>query len=655
MLPDGYVRSADAGDGVGRHLVNSDGAGRIVAVPLLGLACGLLAAHAARADTADLSRLSIEELANLEITSVSKRPERLADAAASVFVIGNEDLRRSGVQSLPEALRLAPNLNVQRVDSTDYGISSRGLNGFESANKLLVLVDGRSVYSLFFAGVEWSQQHVPLGDVDRIEVISGPGGALWGANAVNGVINIVSRPADQTLGGTAEVIGGSGDDSASARYGFRLGEAGAMRVYVQGYDRADTILNGRGADDGWNGGQVGFRSDFDLARDHLTFQGDIYRDDIMSDVPASPKGKLMGSNIEGRWTRTFDDGSTFEAQAYFDRYERIARGILDGVSTYDLQVQRTFQHGRHQVVVGGGYRWWEDRFANFVNGFVLDPSSRRLNLANGFIQDQIALGDLTLTLGIKGENASFSGSDWMPSARLAWKVSDRAMVWGAVSRVVRDPSRLDRELVFRPFLEDSDFQPEKLVAYELGYRGRPIERLSVNTTLFLHDYKDIRSNEPTPITTFPIRIGNGLEGRTWGVETWADYDVTPEWRLSASVSALGKDFKRSPGSADISKLAAQGHDPSLQASLRSQLQISPALSLDTRLRYVSRVPKELVGGYVDAPAYSEADARLAWRVNDRVELSVAGLNLFDAAHPEATEPRRTEARRSVQAGARVVW
>jgi iron complex outermembrane receptor protein len=625
------------------------------AAPLLAMVCGLMAAHGAQANAADLGRLSIEELSNIEITSVSKRPERLADAAASVFVLSNEDLRRSGVQSLPEALRLAPNLNVQRVDSTDYGISSRGLNGFESANKLLVLIDGRSVYSPFFAGVEWSQQHVMLADVDRIEVISGPGGALWGANAVNGVINVVSRPADQTLGGLAEVVGGSGDSAVNLRYGFRLGETGALRVYARGYDRADTLLNGKGADDGWNGGQAGFRSDFALARDHLTLQGDIYRDDIPSAIPASPKGKLMGSNLEGRWTRTFDDGSTFEAQAYFDRYERIARGILDGVATYDLQAQQTFQRGRHQVVVGGGYRWWQDRFANFVNGFVLDPSSRRLNLVSGFVQDQITLGDLTLTLGIKGENTSFSGGEWMPSARLAWKLSDRAMVWGAVSRVVRDPSRLDRELVFPVLLVAGDFQPEKLVAYELGYRGRPVERLSLNVTTFLHDYKDIRSNETTPVTVLPITVGNGLEGQTYGIEAWADYDVTGAWRLSGSVTALGKDFKRAAGSRDISRLAAQGHDPALQASLRSQVQLSPSLTLDTRLRYVSRTPKELTSGYLDAPAYSEADARVAWRITDRVELSVAGLNLLDAAHVEATEPRRTEERRSIQAGARVVW
>lgn len=621
------------------------------------LAAHLLAAAAAQATTAsdELSRLSIEELANLEITSVSKRPERLSDAAASIVVLGNDDIRRSGVQSLAEALRLAPNLNVQRVDALDYGISARGLGGFESSNKLLVLIDGRSVYSPFFGGVEWSQHHLPLPDVDRIEVVSGPGGTLWGANAVNGVINVVSRPAEATLGGLLDLAAGNGDGSITARYGARLGEHGAVRVYVRGYDRADTLRNGRDAGDGWEGGQVGFRSDFAYERDRFTLHGDVYSDRVASGVPADPEGKLEGSNLVGRWTRTTGGGATFEVQAFYDRYERRARGILDRVTTYDLQAQHTFEHGRHRVVVGGGYRRWDDEFANFVNGFVLDPPSRDVTLANAFVQDQINFGDVTLTLGIKGEDSSFSGTEWLPNARLAWRVNDTAMLWAAVSRAVRNPSRLDRELVFPPFVMASDFQPERLVAYELGYRGRPTERLSLSATVFLHSYEGLRSNEPTPGTFFPIRIGNGLEGETWGLEAWGDLDLTPDWRLSGGLTALGKDIGPSAGSLDNSGLAAQGHDPDLQAFLRSQARLRPDLDLDIRLRYVSDVPRELTGGSLDVPAYVEADARLAWRLNERVELSVAGFNLLDESHPEATEPRRSEARRSVQAGVRVNW
>lgn len=619
-------------------------------------AAALLASGARAAEaTGDLARLSIEDLANVEIVSVSKHPERLSEAAASVFVISGDDIRRSGAQSLPEALRLAPNLNVQRVDALDYGISARGLNGFESANKLLVLIDGRSVYSPFFAGVEWSQLQPDLPDLDRIEVISGPGGALWGANAVNGVINVVSRPADETQGLLVDVIGGSGDDSATVRYGGPLGSAGAFRVYVNGVNRADTLRGGRDAGDQWDGGQLGFRTDLTRGRDRFTLQGDAYLDAVPSSIPARPEGKLEGSNLLGRWTRGLAGESRLEVQAYYDRYERRARGILDGVVTWDVQAQYSFSWGPNRIVAGAGYRRWHDRFANYVNGFVLDPPSRTTTLGNVFVQDQIDFGDATLTLGLKAEDNSFSGVELMPSVRLAWKTSETGMVWGAVSRAVRSPSRLDRELVFPPFLLASTFEPERLVAYEVGYRGQPAARLSFSATLFYHQYEAIRSNEATPVTLFPIRIGNGLEGETWGLETWADVDLSQDWRLSAGLTAMGKDFRASAGSADISRLAAAGHDPAVQASLRSQARLTPTLDLDLRLRYVGDTPREQFGGYLDAPAYVEADARLAWQVSDRVELSVAGLNLLDDAHVEATEPRRTALGRSIQAGLRFSW
>jgi iron complex outermembrane receptor protein len=612
---------------------------------LTGLA--IFAAGRAMAQTPiDLARMSIDELSNLEVISVSKRPEALAEAAASVFVLTNDDIRRSGVQSIGEALRLAPNLNVQRVDALDFGISARGLNGFESANKLLVLIDGRSVYSPFFAGVEWGQLHPDLLDLDRIEVVSGPGGTLWGANAVNGVVNIVTRPAGLSQGLAGLAAAGRGYQSYTARYGGRAGEAGAYRVYGRYYDRP-----GKGRD----GAQAGFRSDFDLQRDHVTLQGDVYHDHVPSEIPASPNGKLVGQNILGRWTRSWSGDSELEVQAYYDRYERIARGILDGVRTYDVQAQQSATFGRHQVIVGGGHRIWSDRFANYVNGFVLDPPHRRFQLSNAFVQDQVALGDVTLTLGVKAEHSSFSGTEWMPSARAAWRVSDRTLLWGAVSRAVRNPSRLDRDLVFPPYLDHSQFEAERLVAYELGYRGRPLPQVSLSATLFYHDYGGVRSNEPTPGTVFPIRIGNGLEGETWGLEAWGDFQATDAWRLSAGMTALGKDFRVADGSHDLSSLAAAGHDPSFQAQLRSQNRLSDNIDLDVRLRYVDKVPAELVSNYLSAPAYAEADVRLSWQVSDQVELSVAGFNLLDAAHVEATEPRRAELKRNFQVALRYGW
>ncbi|MDP3175930.1 MAG: TonB-dependent receptor [Phenylobacterium sp.] len=613
----------------------------------------LLSAAAARAETSsDLARMSLEELSNVEVTSVSKRPERIAEAAASVFVLTNDDIRRSGVQSVAEALRLAPNLGVQRVDALDYGISARGLNGFESANKLLVLIDGRSVYSPFFSGVEWSQLHPDLPDLDRIEVVSGPGGTLWGANAVNGVVNIVTRPADQTQGLAGLAAGGAGYQSYTARYGGRLGADGAFRIYGRAYDRADSIRDGSSAADGWKGGQLGFRTDFDRGPTHLTLQGDAYHDRVPSQIPASPNGKLVGQNLLVRWTQAWSDDADFEVQAYYDRYERIARGILDGVRTYDIQAEQRLTIGQHQLVFGAGHRVWKDRFANFVNGFVLDPPTRRSELSNAFVQDQVALGDVTLTVGVKAEHSTLGGTEWMPNVRLAWRQSPNTLLWGAASSAVRNPSRLDRDLVFPPLLVRSQFEAERLIAYELGYRGRPHPRLSLSATIFYHDYERLRSTEPTPVTILPVRIANGLEGESWGLEIWSDFQATERWRLSAGISGLGKDFRTSDNAVDLSRLAAVGHDPNFQMIARSQHQLSDRLDLDLRVRYVGEVPAELTPGYRKAPAYAEADARLSWRVSDRVELSLAGFNLLDASHPEATEPRRNELRRNYQVAVR---
>jgi iron complex outermembrane receptor protein len=621
---------------------------------LIGLGA-LLPGVAWAQSSGDLTRLSIEDLSNVEVTSVSKRPERLADAPASVYVLGNEDIRRNGVQTVAEALRLAPNLNVQKVDALDYAISARGLNGFESANKLLVVVDGRSVYSPFFGGVEWSQIQPDLTDVDRIEVVSGPGGTLWGANAVNGVINIVTRPADLTQGLAGQAVAGRGYQFYSVRYGGAVGQTGAYRVYARTFDRADTLRAGAQAGDGWRGGQIGFRTDLDSDVGHFTLQGDTYYDHVPSQIPANPRGKLVGDNLLGRWTRTLSDRSEFELQVYYDRYERIARGILDGVATYDVQGQQRLELGRHQLVVGAGYRRWSDRFENFVNPFVLDPPRATSGLSNAFIQDQISRDDVTVTLGLKAERNSFTGLEWIPNARLAWRVSDNALVWSAVSKAIRTPSRLDRDLVYPSILARSDFQPEKLTSYELGYRGRLAPRLSVSTTLFYHDYEGVRSNEPAPGTLFPIRIGNGLEGQTWGLEAWGDLDLSEDWRISIGGTTLAKQFKRAPGSQDISNLAAAGHDPDYQLSVRSNSRLTRSIDLDVRLRYVGSTPAEMVSNYLDAPAYGEADVRLTWRVSDKVQLSLAGSNLLHDHHPEATEPRRTETRRNFQVALRYGW
>jgi len=602
-------------------------------------------------DPERLAELSIEELANVEITSVSKRPEPLSTAPSSVYVITNDDIRRSGALSLPEALRLAPNLHVARIDALDYAISARGLNGFESANKLLVLIDGRSVYSALFSGVDWDQQHVMLEDVERIEVISGPGGTLWGANAVNGVINVITRDARETDGLLVSASGGSLDSVANVRYGGSF-NGGGWRAYVSGYERGSLEkADGADANDGWDGVQAGFRTDLSLGRDSLTLQGDV-RDNSIDQSIGLP-GYVRGGNLLARWERRLGEGSALEVQAYYDRVRREARGIYDALDAFDVQAQHAFTwRNRHQIVWGGGWRVAEDDFRNFVNGFVLDPLSKRTSLGNVFVQDKIQLSPaLDLTVGVKYEHSSYTGADWLPSARLSWRLSDRSMLWGAVSRSVRTPSRLERDLVFPGIVVNGTFGTEKLVAWEAGWRGRPLENLSLSVSAFFNQYDDLRTNELSPGGVLPIFLGNEAEGETWGIEAWGDWAVTPNWRLGAGFTALEKDF-RSNSSLDVSGLEVQGVDPDWHASLRSQHDIGERMELDLRLRAVDDTPVGTAGGYVGADAYAELDVRVGWRLTDRAELSLTGLNLLDERHREASENRGVEIPRSVHASLR---
>jgi iron complex outermembrane receptor protein len=601
-------------------------------------------------DQADLSRFSIEELGQIEITSVSKRAEPINHAASAIYVITNDDIRRSGALSLPEALRLAPNLEVARIDALDYSITARGFGGFEAANKLLVLIDGRSVYSPLYSGVDWDQQHVLLDDVDRIEVISGPGGTLWGANAVNGVINVTSRSAEDTQGVLIGGALGTMDSDIRLRYGGHLGDA-AFRVYGTAFKRGDLrTAADANAKDGWDGGQVGFRADWSGDRDALTLQGDAH-DSSIDESQGVAAGSVRGGNVLGRWTRQVADGSV-EIQAYYDRAQREARLVFDAVDAWDLQVQHTLPVMRgHQLIWGGGYRVTEDDFHLLGGGQLLTPASRRVSVASLFAQDQIALRpDLALTVGVKIEDNSFTKPEALPSVRLAWQRSDRQMLWAAVSRAVRSPSRVERDFAIPGLTTPGLFESETLVAYEAGYRGRPLENFSFSASLFYNRYDDLRTNDLTPPGTFPGFVGNSLKGETYGAEIWGDYAVRDWWRLSAGLTALHKDFKLKPGSLDISGQESEGVDPDAWAKARSQMKLTDTVDLDLSLRAYDDVPVSKAGGYVGAPAYVEADARLAWRARQGLELSVSGANLLHDRHVEASEARRNAIPRSVYVG-----
>ena len=615
---------------------------------LVGVLAATATVDGARAASAlsveDLGRLSIEDLANVEITSVAKRPQALSRAPAAAFVISGEDIRRSGATTLPEALRLAPNLHVTRVDASSYAISARGFNTFQASNKLLVMIDGRSIYTPFHGGVFWDQQQVLLDDVERIEVISGPGGTLWGANAVNGVINVITKKAQQTQGALAVGQVGTVEDRAAMRFGGKLGEAGGWRVYGMTFNQANSVTSaGRNAKDDWDGRQAGFRLDWGEGKNGYTLQGDAFTNAF------SAGGSTSGGNVLGRWTRVLGEDSALEVQGYYDKVDRSTPGVTDKLETFDIQAQHSFPLGsRHAIVWGGGYRASNDEFTNRLNPFVVDPKGKTVSIGNVFVQDTIALRDnVALTLGTKLEYSSYSGLEYLPSARVAWQVSETDLLWAAISRAVRTPSRVDRDLT-APFILDraTELKSEELVAYELGYRGHFSQRASLSLSLFYNEYDDLRVLTISP-TTGRLVFGNAMQGYTYGVETWGDWRLTDWWRLSGGLTVLKKNLRLEPGAIRVALEQHVGNDPEYQFLLRSSMDLSDSVELDVGLRAVDELPSPGV------PHYVAVDARLGWRVTDSLELSITGFNLFDDRHPETGDKAtRREVRRSIYAGAR---
>lgn len=592
----------------------------------------------------DLSDLSLEELAQVEIISVSRRAEPVAQAAASVFVITAEDIRRSGAPSLPEVLRLAPNLQVQRMNAGEYAITARGFNGFETSNKLLVLVDGRSVYSPLHSGVFWDSRNLMLEDIERIEVISGPGGTLWGANAVNGVINVITRSAAETQGTLASATVGTEDAGFSLRHGGTFGEAGAWRAYVTGFARDDTFNPAGGdATDGLWGVRAGMRADWTAGDAEMTLQGNVWTVDSAEDDDYSGSPiDIRGGHILGRWGRPLGGGE-LSIQAYADYMERSGDTFVETVATGDLHVQYAHQVGeRHQIVLGVGYRAQLSELAAPPGAAFLDPPEETVSLSNIFVQDQIALRpNVILTLGVKLEDSSFSGQEILPSARLAWTRPAGDLIWAAVSRASRTPSRIERGLTLPGFLEPGDFGAESLTAYEIGYRATPLPNVSVSATAFYHMYDDLRTVSLTPVTVTPFYFANGGEGETWGIEAWGAWQVNPRWRLSLGVQTLEKDLALSPGETDISGFASQGQDPDYQVLLRSQADITDRLEFDASLR--------AVGDLITVESYVDLDMRIGWAVTDQVELSISGRDLLSDERVETYDSRRRAFGRSVLA------
>jgi iron complex outermembrane recepter protein len=588
----------------------------------------------------ELKSLSIEELMEIDVTSVSRRSEQVSQAAAAVTVITSEDIRRSGVTSLPEALRLANALHVARVDSRTWAISARGFN-ISTANKLLVLIDGRSVYTPLFSGVFWDVQDVLLEDVDRIEVIRGPGATLWGANAVNGVINIITKSARQTQGGLVNAGAGNEERGFGAlQHGGTLGERTWYRAY--GKHRsidALALASGGSAEDPLRMTQGGFRVDGERSdRDSFTLQGDLYQGESGELVRADTD--VDGGNLLGRWTRRFSETSSLDLQIYWDRtHRRVPTQFEEHRDTWDMELQHRlpFGGGRHDLVWGLGYRVSADDVESTpVLAWV--PGERSLDLFTVFAQDEISLvpDRLRLTLGARLESHEIAGTEVQPTVRVAWTPngSERQILWGAVSRAVRAPTRIDEDIRFLSgpvvvLQGSSDFDFEKVVAYELGYRIQPRASTSVDFVSFYNVYDDLRSQErPTSGAPIPVTLGNNLNAETWGGELRINFQAAPWWRLYSSYNYFQKDLSLDPGSTDPTGGLSEGNDPDSRFALRSYMDLPGRLELDAWLRYVDQLPQPRI------PAYTELDLRLGWRATDRLELSLVGQNLLHDQHAE---------------------
>ncbi len=598
-----------------------------------------------------LKALSVEQLMDIEVTSVSKRPEKLSEAASAIQVITAEDIHRSGATRLPEVLRLVSNLEVAQVDSRQWAVTSRGFNNL-FADKMLVLIDGRTVYTPLYAGVYWDVQDTMLEDVARVEVISGPGATQWGANAVNGVINITSKSARDTQGGL--VMAGGGTElrtDASVRYGGQLAPGVYYRVYGKYFDRGDSIRpSGRAGDDAWRMGQGGFRVDWDgAAANAFTVQGDVYNGTATRAGPDNTG--MSGGNLLGRWSRQLASDSDLKLQVYYDLTHRSIPGsFTQSLNTYDLDFQHRLPVAeRHDIVWGFGYRLVDDDVTNTpANAFL--PAKVTRQWFSAFLQDEIALDGerLHLTVGTKLEHNDYTGYELEPSVRTAWALTKVQTLWAAVSRAVRTPSRIDRDL-FSPatppyrIAGGPNVVSEKLVAYELGYRVQFGAQLGLSLATFYNDYRDLRSLEPlTPPLAFPVVINSGLNGYSAGAELTAQWHASAAWRLRAGYTELHVHSEPQPGLPDRVSGRNVANDPSHQFLLRSLWDVTPKWQLDATLRAVGRINNQSV------PGYAELDLRLGWRPSETLEISLAGQNLLHGRHAEFNPPgSRREIPRSI--------
>lgn len=612
--------------------------------------------------------MDISSLMQVQITSVSRKAENLTDAPAAIFVITQDDLHNSGVTSIPEALRMVPGLQVARISSNKWAITSRGFNGV-FANKLLVQIDGRSVYSPTFSGVYWDSQEVILEDIDRIEVIRGPGATLWGANAVNGIINIITKPASKTQGTLVSLGGGSLEKTmAACRYGGQINENIQGRLFCQYHDRDSFTLekSGKDSNSDWRTDHGGFRLD-GIFNDNnsWTLQGDLYREKGNQQVSLSsmtPPYNIVtrdsftatGGNILGRWQHDITATSSWELQLYYDGTSRHEVYLEQHHQTVDLDFQHRVQAGRrHDLIWGWGYRAISDNFDRswWIN---INPDERTTHLYSTFIQDEITLlsDRLWLTLGSKYEHNDYTGNEFQPSARLRWQPREHHTLWAAVSRAVRTPSRVEDSaeitlavIPLPPPLPsyplkiqgNNHLKAEKMIAWEAGYRFYPSPRVSTDITVFYNNYRKLESSDLLSVVG-PLTFNNQLEGESYGLEvagSWKPYSwISVD--LAYSYIKLQLETKGTT-SQNIYKLTGEGSSPRHQVSLRTGLDLGNNLRLNLWSRYRDRLKNASPQAYTlgkEIHDYLTLDANLIWEPRPGLELMLAGKNLFDSRHLE---------------------
>ena len=584
----------------------------------------------------DLKRLSIEELMRIDVTLATRRPEPVSTAPTAISIVTRDDIRRAGVTTLADAVALADAAHVARFNNGTWSVAARGFAAV-SANKMLVMIDGRTVYSPLFTGVFWNALDYELEDVDRIEVIRGPGATLWGANAVNGVINILTRSSRDTQGLFAQIGGGNEDPAdAEVRYGGHAGAA-SYRAYAKYMVRdSQRFSTGASAGDRRAREQAGFRADGgNQASGAWMLKADLFHS--RDDLPDREAGEFLLGNVHAVWSRTLSSRSALQVASYVNHESRkIPLQLTHHLTTADVDVQQATTLTRHSIVWGGGYRRNVDHTRGSA-AISFDPPHRTYDVGNLFGQDEVAIVPqrVYITGGLKYEHNRFSGGEWQPNVRARWLPTRTQTLWGSVARAVRRPTRFEDDVIVRlpngivAIVGNDDFKAETVVASEVGYRVQPAAVVSIDATVFNHVYDRLRSQEaqtgPVPI---PLVVGNGLHGTSRGLELAVNVQPIAAWRTHVSYTHLNVSLTKDPTSRDVGGLTTEANDPRHLFQLRSSLDLDRRFELDVRWRSVGALPHPAV------PAYSEASARLGWHANNRVDLAVVGDDLLHAQHAE---------------------